>query len=358
MKKHYRHENDCLNCGTILEGKFCHNCGQENLQVKESFGHMMNHAISDYFHFDHQFFQTIKPLLFKPGFLTNEYLAGKRAKYLHPVKMYIFISVMYFLLFFKQGDPVHVNVHQDLTAIQLQEATGKINQNSLLSPKTKAEAIRNLYRSNGYLMVNNHPVKDTLKKSRKIIDEKEDRLISPTTSDTSYEQYLYSQSKLPEARRDGWFERYYNKKAFIITKQKIDLKELIGESSKHNFPKLMFLLLPLFALILSIAFRRNNKYYVEHLIYSIHLHSFLFLFLGIIAIVKLFIPSNWEMLNGLIGFAAFVSITLYLYQSLRTVYNRGPFRTITKLLGISLVYSFVSGICLALFYIVIAATAV
>ncbi len=106
MKKHYRTENDCLNCGAELQGKFCHVCGQENLQIKESFGHMMEHAISDYFHFDHQFFNTLKPLLFKPGFLTNEYMAGRRVSYLHPVKMYIFISVVYFLLLFQSGQQV------------------------------------------------------------------------------------------------------------------------------------------------------------------------------------------------------------------------------------------------------------
>src|ERR1700748_1513966 len=106
MKKHYRKENDCLNCGTILQGHYCHVCGQENLQIKESFGHMMNHAISDYFHFDHQFFHTLKPLLFKPGFLTNEYMAGRRAQYLHPVKMYIFISLVYFVLLFQNSHKV------------------------------------------------------------------------------------------------------------------------------------------------------------------------------------------------------------------------------------------------------------
>src|ERR1700739_2006188 len=100
MKKHYRKENNCLNCGAALQGHYCHVCGQENLVIKESFGHMMNHAVSDYFHFDHQFLSTLRPLLFKPGFLTNEYLAGRRARYLHPVKMYIFISVVYFLLAF------------------------------------------------------------------------------------------------------------------------------------------------------------------------------------------------------------------------------------------------------------------
>ena len=114
MKKHYRKENDCLNCGTILEGKFCHKCGQENLQMKESFGHMMNHAISDYFHFDDQFFSTIKPLFLKPGFLSNEYMAGRRIRYLHPVKMYIFISLIYFVLLFQTSfKPVTVTETND-----------------------------------------------------------------------------------------------------------------------------------------------------------------------------------------------------------------------------------------------------
>src|SRR5471030_392463 len=103
MKKHYRTENDCLNCGAELQGRFCHVCGQENLQIKENFGHMMNHAISDYFHFDHHFFNTLKPLVLNPGKLTNEYMAGKRVRYLHPVKMYIFISLVYFLLLFNSN---------------------------------------------------------------------------------------------------------------------------------------------------------------------------------------------------------------------------------------------------------------
>ena len=119
MSKHYRKENDCLNCGSTIQGKFCSNCGQENLEIHESFGHLMNHAISDYFHFDHQFFNTIKPLLFKPGYLTNEYMAGKRVKYLHPVKMYIFISIVYFLLAFQQREnPTNVNFNVKVPAGQ------------------------------------------------------------------------------------------------------------------------------------------------------------------------------------------------------------------------------------------------
>src|SRR6202000_1478750 len=128
MKKHYRKENDCLNCGATLQGHYCHVCGQENLQIKESFGHMMNHAISDYFHFDHQFFHTLKPLLFQPGKLTNEYMAGRRAQYLHPVKMYIFISLIYFILLAKSNhNPIQIEDVDQTKTEQLKAAQKKID---------------------------------------------------------------------------------------------------------------------------------------------------------------------------------------------------------------------------------------
>src|ERR1700740_370852 len=136
MKKHYRKENDCLNCGAILEGRFCHNCGQENLEMKESFRPMMRHAISDYFHFDDQCFSTLKPLLFKPGKLTVEYNSGHRASYLHPVKMYIFISVIYFLLLFQSnGEPVKVQDTSDKAAVKKElTETNKGIDSALKSP--------------------------------------------------------------------------------------------------------------------------------------------------------------------------------------------------------------------------------
>src|ERR1700733_8486574 len=149
MKKHYRQENNCLNCGTELQGKYCHVCGQENLEIKETFGHMMNHAISDYFHFDHQFFHTLKPLLFKPGFLTNEYMAGRRAQYLHPVKMYIFISIVYFLIVFQSAhETVTTNnvsgkkpADTQKAANVLDSASKAIDKNTNLSAQQK-EALK------------------------------------------------------------------------------------------------------------------------------------------------------------------------------------------------------------------------
>ena len=71
-----RKEKDCLNCGSVVEKQFCPVCGQENIQVKEDALHMVAHAVADYFHFEHKFFGTIKPLLLQPGKLTAAYVTG------------------------------------------------------------------------------------------------------------------------------------------------------------------------------------------------------------------------------------------------------------------------------------------
>src|SRR6186997_3108691 len=98
-----RKEKDCLNCGKVVEENFCPNCGQENIVVKEDAIHMVIHAVADYFHFEHKFFGTIGPLLLKPGKLTLAYVAGKRVSFIHPIRLYIFISIVFFLVALSGG---------------------------------------------------------------------------------------------------------------------------------------------------------------------------------------------------------------------------------------------------------------
>src|ERR1700759_3028760 len=208
MKKHYREENNCLNCGTILEGHYCHKCGQENLEIHENFGHMMNHAISDYFHFDHQFFHTLKPLLFKPGFLTNEYMAGRRVQYLHPVKMYIFISLIYFLLLFQSNqEAVHVNQKQGLATkgVVLTSEDGKD-----LDSAKKAIAANNFIPNAAKSEIENDIDKQKAADKKKGVvvtdySKGPNKWFHPWTKDTSYAQYLANQKKLPEDKQDDFF---------------------------------------------------------------------------------------------------------------------------------------------------------
>lgn len=354
MKKHYRKENDCLNCGTVLEGKYCHNCGQENLELKESFGHMMNHAISDYFHFDHQFFHTLKPLLFKPGFLTNEYMAGRRAQYLHPVKMYIFISIVYFLLYFKVGQNV-VNVNEGnknpvKTEAALDSTKKAVANNSYIPASAKKQIEKELDKDKA---ANKNGASKGVDNDEYSDVRGPNKWFHPMTKDTSYEQYLASQKKLPNNKQDGFVAKIWNRKAFDY-KQRYgnQAKEMFTEDLQHNIPKMMFVLLPLFALILRITFWKNRKFYVEHLIYSFHFHCFLFLFLGILFLLQLIMPHSWSPVIEWLELGWTLYIIWYIFKSLRVVYHRNVFRTITKMIGMSITYLFMFMICIMLVFFI------
>lgn len=95
-----RNYKNCLNCNAEVHGKYCHICGQENLEPTESLWHLITHFFNDITHFDGKFFSTLGLLLTRPGFLSAEYKMGRRQNYLNPVRMYIFSSFFFFLLFF------------------------------------------------------------------------------------------------------------------------------------------------------------------------------------------------------------------------------------------------------------------
>lgn len=348
MKKHYRHENDCLNCGSTLEGKYCHNCGQENLEIKESFGHVMGHIVSDYFHFDHEFFHTLKPLLFKPGYLTNQHISGKRVQYLHPVKMYIFISVVYFLLLFQKNENFTRIEEKKPTTDKIVAAREQAKNNVAPANQQGKPAKSDL----GTFKDSLKAVKDSVKKNSGAIHFQlwDERYLT-------YEQYLAAQNKLPEADRDNAITRFFNKKNYDWRKKGASGAETFDEAIEHNTPKMMFILLPLVALIIRIAFWRNKKYYIEHLIYTLHLHCFLFLFMAFIMVVQtVLIPASWEITQAF-DFIAGLYVLWYVYRSLRVVYHRGRLVTALKILSISVMYlvAFTACFMILLFFIGITA---
>lgn len=101
-----RRQKNCLNCNAQVYGKYCHICGQENLETQESVWHLITHFVNDITHFDGKFFATLRLLITKPGFLSAEYKRGRRSNYLNPVRMYVFTSFIFFFAFFST---VHID---------------------------------------------------------------------------------------------------------------------------------------------------------------------------------------------------------------------------------------------------------
>ena len=89
---------NCRNCGSRLQGSFCSDCGQEarnlDLSLRQLLGELFGNLVS----FDSRVWRTAVPLLFRPGDLTARYLAGQRVRFVPPIRLYVFVSIVYFLL--------------------------------------------------------------------------------------------------------------------------------------------------------------------------------------------------------------------------------------------------------------------
>jgi Protein of unknown function (DUF3667) len=329
-----RKEKDCLNCGTIVQGKYCQNCGQENVVPHETFWHMVKHFLYDITHFDSKFFDSIKYLLLKPGFLPKEYIKGRRASYLNPVKKYVFTSAIFFLLFFSFFLPknaIQINFNNPLTQA---ERIAKIKDYEEELAKNK---------NNEKLAVAIQMLKDT---NRSITFQElsnywgEDDFNFISLSGRKYKnlkEYDSIQKNLPKAERDGWFKK-------IIQKKNLRLKEKYKNDSSmgvrkladtflHKLPYMLFVSLPFFALILKLLYiRRKNYYYADHGIFSIYHYIFTFILLLLIfSLDKLDDLTGWDIIS-IIEIILFLSGGLYLYVSMKKFYGQNHGKTFLKFL--------------------------
>lgn len=299
--KHLRKESDCLNCGAEVKGTYCSVCGQANHEPRENFKHILTHFITDYLHLDEKFFSSLKYLLFYPGFLTLNYNAGKRTKYVHPFRLYIFISIVFFLV--QSVDNKKKNlIKKEPISIDTVKTTGSKDT---------------VYMENGEIYADQS---------------------FEAAEDSTVEQYLLRQDSLPEDQKDNFIKRYINKKDILAKQSGFKISEKINESFKHNIPKMMFLILPVFALILSIFFRKKKLYYVEHFYHSVYLHSFFYLYMLAFAIIEYPLPDAWK---NYIGVISIIGLFIYLYKSLTKVYEENPMSTILKIV-LSVIFYFFS----------------
>jgi len=88
----------CHNCGAELTGRYCSSCGQKAETEAHTVGHFAREVIEAFTHADSRLWSTLRPLLGRPGFLTREYFAGRRARYLPPLRLYLIMSVLFFVL--------------------------------------------------------------------------------------------------------------------------------------------------------------------------------------------------------------------------------------------------------------------
>ncbi len=361
-----RKEKDCLNCGHSVEDHFCPHCGQENIELKEDAVHMVIHAIADYFHFEHKFFATIYPLLLKPGKLTTEYVTGKRVKFIHPIRLYIFISIVFFLFAFsgfnKNKNEEKSNHKVENNEKLLDDDTIDTTLTSKQKDSVIAEQLEGIKIGMKYLPGTKKFKDSVLKEAEKDLRKNGKTNINLVTGkkqawgatnwlskDTSVIQYEKKQLALPKEKRDGFIKHYFIKRSIELNGYE-NPKEKFIEDFLHNIPKMMFLLLPLFALILKLVYINKNRYYYEHLIYSFHVHSAIFLSILFSMLLEWLTGFIYD-ISSWIAFLCVAYITWYIYRSLRAFYGSTRWVTVLKLFFLTFAYNVVLTIC---FLIIIA----
>lgn len=306
----------------------------------------MTHFFSDITHFDGKFFSTVKDLFRKPGFLSREYMMGRRMSYLDPIRMYIFTSAFFFIIFFSMFD---VNSFQLGSQRSKTDTTGSPLHKALENAETAEDSanIRNAFADG--------PVQFKALMDSITHDNQKLHISHRSGNYHSLADYDSVQHTLPANQRDGWLKRVMKRKIIGLDKKYQDnksafLKDWVGVFL-HNFPKFLFLSLPVFALLLKLLYVRRRKqfYYVDHGIFAVHLYIFSFLILLLyFGLLKLQSVTGWAWLLWF-KFAIFLFSLWYFYKAMRNFYHQGTIKTLVKYI-LLLLLSFVVQLTLFLFY--------
>ena len=281
---------NCLNCGMPLSGEsFCPNCGQNNDSRKLPAWKLFTEGISGFFSVDSKVFRSFRPMLTKPRQIVLNYTAGKRATYLHPARMYLSVSIIFFLLqsilsgSAVQIEPVESDLDQEKEDIVVFFEPDSLSQNEY---------------SRIAFYVQKHP------------------------------RWSWEQVKEASGVRSGFWKEFYHLHA-----QKMMNMEWASfmDYLKSKMPLILFLILPVLALILKLFYLRKGIYYVDHLIFAFYTQSALFMLLTIGIVLDTIFGTSMELLFSILLF-------FYLYFSLRRVYSQSRLVTFVKLGAISIVY--------------------
>ncbi len=308
-----RHEPGiCLNCSSYLGSGdlFCPQCGQKRIGSKDmSIIHIIGESFLDYFHFDSRFFRTIIPLMFQPGLLTLEFMKGRRRSYVEPFKLFLVISVIYFLLL-----PFSVE-----TVSEQGEKAGNSPAPSSAVDKQQGHT---------HFSVNGLPV------NSEAIDSMRNEIDS-----TGMKPYVEKHFK-----KESWWTKLFMRQAIKIM---ISTGQSLTTVMEHTASKLIFLLIPVLALLLKLFYLRGKRLYYEHLIFSLHIHSFFFLFLVLCLLAGFFVHIR-------IWITALVFL-IYTLLALRRYYRQSTGKTLAKIFLILISYVIIA---LPIFMIVLMAVAV
>lgn len=327
----------CLNCDAAVQEDFlyCARCSQRLRSSKITVGSLFKEFVSSMFNFDSRFFQSFLKLLI-PGKLTIEYISGKRKRYFNPVRLFIFSMVFHFA--------VIAYISKDLQ-VQL----GDINHSSDLAKNVAEYNLLQAYDS----LINVIPIDTTQEMDslrshlfENVINGMGDSIniqengivqLSGTTNNRSYhidDILNMDESKfLDHYKIEGFKQRLFTRQTLRMYRNPQALfGYFIGNLLWAVVLSILFL-----TLVMKLLYIRKKRFFVEHLILLMHIHSFIFIMVGLALIID-------RLLNNAIGPWLWTTsgiAAIYFFWSMYKYYGQGFFKTFMKYLFVLLSYLFI-----------------
>lgn len=308
----------CLNCDARMSGQYCGQCGQRSGRRLISLWELIRDAFGDLFEFDSRLWRTLIPLTVRPGLLTQDYLLGRRARYMPPFRMYIVLSLAFFLLaFFDPRSSLGLLFPDEPVATTTAAVDALSGDTEALAPTGDSDSD-----SDGAFSFT--------------IDGETERFSCEFPDFDTSDMPPWLADRLTVERVEAACRR-------ILTP---DGKGLTSFFSRmiDGIPVGLFVLLPAMALALKILYPLSRRFYVEHLLFVLHFHAFVFLALTVQVLLSrvLALVRLPEALATIAGLAVGIYIPVYLFKAQRRVYGQGKLATLPKWL--LLLFGYLSGV--------------
>jgi hypothetical protein len=344
----------CGNCGAPLNGPYCYACGQPEKGMIRHLASVLSDAADTIFNVDSRIFRSLVPLYFRPGFLTAEYFAGRRTRYVTPFRLFFFLCVIAFFAIQASLnlDDVRVNRGEDeglakaQTSAQVDERLqAALDQIGLARkvPGVAKPVLRRLDKDEASL-------RKQADQRRAWIAERDKALASgaPPPPDPVVEREERTLSfdgqpwdPVKHPIKIGWLPDFANAKlnemvgrgkANVIAAER-DPRHLVA-GLFSVLPQTLFVLMPLFAVLLKIIYLFKRRLYMEHLMVALHSHAFIFLSLLLLAVVHLL--GGWwadtaaQAPLRLLSAAIWIWLPIYLLLMQKRIYRQGWIMTVLK----------------------------
>lgn len=320
----------CENCGAPLYGKYCHACGQPIQGLVRHFGSVMSDIADSVLNVDERLFRTIGPLYLQPGKLTLDYFAGRRARYVTPFRLVFFLAIVAFFA-------IQLTVRSGYgrlpeKGIAVSTGSGGPTVSVVAMPKQAPAPISS---DDGAFSHGNISINGKVLWNR---DSKPFKAgwLPDVVMDWVNDLVGNAQQQLHAMNSGSWAEQQSARRKFTL-----------GLFSAA--PTVLFVLLPLFALLLKIFYVFKHRLYMEHLIVAMHSHAFLML--SMLALVALAVLRGLLKPHGawiaipldLLTAAAWIWMFVYLWLMQKRVYRQGWFMTTFKYWWIGFCYTVLVG---------------